>query len=228
MCLPLPLSIDDSLLTTAGAFPQPPHQVPVLAGFHFSSRLFRLLGAVLTAHRQVISTALNPATDPFPMLALAPMQMQIRPSQQFFDELERILSDLPGPLQLVNPTGFSAAPLGGAHVNGGSAVGAGAGGPGGPGTGGPSGMNSGANTTPSGMSSGTGGSQHADPGPGGKPEPAYATCRANLLVTQAMVRFAIRQYAKAIGEEEGNEARGWAEKDVLSLLERSVVNQISS
>lgn len=35
-----------------------------------------------------------------------------------------------------------------------------------------------------------------------------------------MVRFAIRQYAKAIGEEDGaSGGRQWAEKDVLQLLE---------
>lgn len=198
LCLPLPLSIDDSLLTTAGAFPQPPHQIPVLAGFHFTSRLFRLLGAVLTAHRQVVSSSLHPSGDPFPMLALPPMPMQFRPSQHFFDELDRILTDLPGPLQLVNPTTASQSSSGG-------------------------GLGTGQNSTPSGMSSGTG-SQHDA---GGKPEPAYGTCRANLLVTQAMVRFAIRQYGKAIGEEEGVEGRDWAEKDVLSLLERCVLPRVT-
>lgn len=171
ICVPLPLSIDDSLLTTAGSFPQPPHTVPVLAGFHFNVRLFRLLGALLTAHRIVTSAASPLTPDPYSNLNLPPLPVTIRPASIYLDELDRLLNDLPGPLQLVNPR---------------------------------------LNNTPS----------TANGSEGGKGDPAFATCRANLLVTQAMVRFAIRQYAKAVGEEESLESgREWAERDVLSLLE---------
>ncbi|GFZ46063.1 hypothetical protein JCM24511_04309 [Saitozyma sp. JCM 24511] len=182
LCLPLPMAIDDALLTTAGAFPQPAHTTPVLAGFHFGVRLFRLLGVILTSHRNLSASWLNPATDPFPMLNLSPMPVQIRPSQQFFDELERIIADLPGPLQLANPTG-----------NG-------------------SNHPSSKSTPPTIIPSGGETAAAKDLG--------FAICRANLLVNQAMVRFAIRQYARAVGEEEGQDGgKEWAERDVLSLLE---------
>jgi hypothetical protein len=160
--IPLPLAIDDNLLTSAGAFPQPPHSVPILAGFHFATRLFRLLGAVLTAHRQLLS----PHPDG---IHLPQLQNHHRPAGHFLEQLERILIELPGPLQLMNPidgTPTSQAQRG--IVNG---------------------------------------------------EAAFSICRANLLVSQAMVRFAIRQYARAVGEEDGVEEKAWAERDVLGLLE---------
>jgi hypothetical protein len=90
-----------------------------------------------------------------------------RPAGQFLDELERILADLPGPLQLMNP--FDGTPKSEAQRE--------------------------------------------------KGETAFGICRANLLVSQAMVRFAIRQYARAVGEEDGVEEKAWAERDVLGLLE---------
>lgn len=158
--IPLPLAIDDNLLTSAGAFPQPPHSVPVLAGFHYATRLFRLLGAVLTAHRQLLA----PPIDGIHLPSIPPMH---RPAGQFLDELERILADLPGPLQLMNP--FDGTPKSEAQRE--------------------------------------------------KGETAFGICRANLLVSQAMVRFAIRQYARAVGEEDGVEEKAWAERDVLGLLE---------
>jgi hypothetical protein len=95
-----------------------------------------------------------------------------RPARQFLEELERILADLPPPLQLFNPMG---------------------------------------EPTPNGSLDGELNAKDAA---------AFGTCRANLLVTQALVRFAVRQYAKAIGEPDAGEpGREWAEKDVLGLLE---------
>ena len=166
------MSLDDNLLTPSGAFPQPHGTTPVLAGFHFNTLLLRLLGQVLTAHRTIVSSSYNPATDPFPMLTLPPYIMSpARPSRHFLDGLDKILADLPPPLQLYNagvPT-----PNGTLH-------------------------------------------NEADQKDGA----AFAICRANLLVTQALVRFAIRQYAKAIGEPDAGEPeKDWAEKDVLGLLE---------
>ena len=50
---------------------------------------------------------------------------------------------------------------------------------------------------------------------------AFASCRANLLITQAMARFTIRKYAKAIGESDvEGDCKDWSEKDVLGMLER--------
>jgi hypothetical protein len=152
------MAIDDNLLTSAGAFPQPPHTVPILAGFHHATRLFRLLGAVLTAHRQ-----------PPDGLHLPHFQTHHRPASQFLDQLEHFLIDLPGPLQLINPMdGTPTSQAQREKVNG---------------------------------------------------ETAFSICRANILVSQAMVRFAIRQYARAVGEEDGVEEKAWAERDVLGLLE---------
>lgn len=185
LCLPLPLAIDDSLLTTAGAFPQPANTVPVLAGFHFNCRLYRLLGVILTAHRNMTASSLHP-NDPYPMLNLPHMPMNIRPSRDFMEELERIIGDLPGPLRLVNPTS------------------------------GTPGSSSNTDMPPP----RTGRDSAAVPTEAMSRESGFATCRANIVVSQAMVRFAIRQYAKAIGEEDGaSGGRQWAEKDVLQLLE---------
>ena len=177
LCIPLPLSLDDNLLTPSGAFPQSPGIIPVLAGFHFNSRLLRLLGAVMTTHRAFAASWHDPNLDPFPVLALPPSpHTWVRPAHHFFDELERILAELPGPLQLVNPSGGE--------------------------------------PTSNGRTS-----TQED----GKDGQAFATCRANLLITQALVRFAIRLYGKAVGEPDaGDPGRDWAEKDVLSLLESYV------
>ena len=197
LCLPLPLAIDDNLLTTAGAFPQPAQTVPVLAGFHFNCRLYRLLGVILTTHRNMTAASAHP-NDPYPMLNLPPAPVHIRPSREFMEELERILADLPGPLRLVNPTSST-----------------------------PGNTNSGDMAPPRGTGyrdrdrdrDGTSNSG-AMPSEAVSRESGFATCRANIVVSQAMVRFAIRQYAKAIGEEDGaSGGREWAEKDVLQLLE---------
>lgn len=156
------MAIDDNLLTSAGAFPQPPHSVPILAGFHHATRLFRLLGAVLTAHRQLLA----PPPDG---LHLPQFHLHHRPASHFLDQLEHVLIDLPGPLQLINPMdGTPTSQAQREKVNG---------------------------------------------------ETAFSICRANILVSQAMVRFAIRQYARAVGEEDGVEEKAWAERDVLGLLE---------
>lgn len=172
ICLPSPLSIDDNLLTPSGAFPQPAGTTPVMAGFHYNTRLFRLLGALLTSYKEVTAISAD-ANDPYPILHLphyAPPRP--RPARQFLEELERILTELPGPLQLFNPLG---------------------------------------EPTPN-------GSMDGDQNP--RDSAAFGTCRANLLVTQALVRFAVRQYAKAIGEPDaGDPGKDWAEKDVLGLLE---------
>lgn len=172
--LPLPLAIDDALLTAAGAFPQPSHITPLLAGFHFNCQLFRLLGAVQTAQRELPSQSTSTALES--ILQLPPIPIHIRPSCDFMDALNRIIYNLPGALQLINPT-----------------------------------------TTPSTANEGDAGGISLG---GADRDSGFATCRANLLVSQAMVRFSIRQYARAAGEMETDpEARDWAERDVLHLLE---------
>ena len=173
LCLPLPMSLDDNLITPSGAFPQPASITPVTSGFHYNTRLFRLLGEITTLYKLITSTS-NSSTNPFPILHLPPMlPTHPRPVRHFYDELERILSELPGPLQLFNPVGGEPTPNGSNRED-----------------------------APS------------------KDSAAFAICRANLLVTQALVRFAIRQYAKASGEPDAGEpGREWAEKDVLGLLE---------
>lgn len=170
LCIPLPMAIDDALLTAAGAFPQAAHTTPLLAGFHFNCRLYRLLGAVQTAHRNLISSSSNPLTDPFPVLQLPQLPVPLRPSKDFMDALDRMIADLPGPLQLIGPMSPPTTAVAGGYAA-------------------------------------------ADAKDSG-----FATCRANLLISQAMVRFAIRQYARAAGEMEA-EGKNWAETDVLQLLE---------
>ena len=178
--LPLPLAIDDELLTSSGCFPQPPEKTSILAGFHFNSRLFRLLSTILTALRSHTSTSRNPELDPYKILHLPVSHYWIRPASHFYDELDRLLLDLPPHLQLANPQ-IDPAPA----------------------------------------------PEEAKPGTIEQlqigRQAAYDTCRANILITQAMTRFAIRQYAVLLGEEDMQARVGdWAERDVLSLLQQWV------
>jgi hypothetical protein len=213
--------LDDTLLTPSGTFPQPANTTPILAGFYHNARLFRLLGEVLTCHKSLPPTKEEDETLTYTHLNLrrtSPGAEGRRDSREFFDELERILEDLPGPLRLI---GVDRAGQVDDQVEG----------------------------------HGGGGKKIGD----SSDEAGFATCRANLLVTQAMVRFAIRRYARAAGEREledgmdgdgsegeegdidgeggddeahairkrdtgrgrgrGRVGRGWAEKDVLGLLE---------
>lgn len=194
--LPYPLSIDDNLLTTAGAFPQPPNQIPILAGFHQVSKLFRLLSAILTAHR----TLADSSAGFFPNLAGLTIISQRPNPRSFADELEKMLADVPGPLRLLDPTpGNGLASLTTSPYET------------------PSGLNPQASRPPANKP------VNGNVAPGGMSASAtdnvFATCRANLLVTQALVRFAIHQYAKLVGETETDEHSDWAARDVLSLLE---------
>lgn len=97
----------------------------------------------------------------------------IRPTSHFRNALQRILDNLPPPLQLASPLD---PPLGGKR-----------------------------NEPPRLRHHGIG---------------VFETCKANLLVSQAMVRFAIRQYAVAVGEREDElNDKAWVKKYVLSMLE---------
>ena len=122
------LQVDDNLITTAGAFQQPPGKTPLLCGFMHVTRIFRLLSQVLRlvrarAHGQPIPED-QPDTSPDP--------------RELIKSLQMLLDDLPPPLRL-NPEQVDPRDL--------------------------------ANTY------------------------AFDTCKANILVTQVLVRFAIYQYA---------------------------------
>nr|XP_031857878.1 uncharacterized protein CI109_006750 [Kwoniella shandongensis]KAA5524950.1 hypothetical protein CI109_006750 [Kwoniella shandongensis] len=166
--VPLPSAIDDNLITASGAFPQPPGVCSVLCGFHFVSRIFGLLGAVLTAHRSLSPQEASVQPDSSLLPAL---WVPTRPACQFRAALQRILDDLPHELRLI----------GSAHT-----------------------------------------SSSRDRSESQRGNGVYETCKANLLVSQAMVRFAIRQYAAAIGERDDEsemEDKDWVEKHVLSTLQ---------
>lgn len=207
--------MDDNLITASGAFPQAPHITSILAGFHYASRLFHLLGAVLTAQHSLPSAPSldrGPGTENPAVLGLPPLQAPVRPATQFQDALESILGDLPDPLRLTLDGWSRAAGAGGAGPGG---AGAGVGGEG----------SSAMQSTSSGSGTVAGASRPADKGPGGQgPQAtAFEICKANLLVSQAMVRFAIQQYAVAIGEDwDDLHGQEWTEKNVLNMLERCV------
>jgi hypothetical protein len=137
MGVPYPIAVDDEFLTRAGAFPQPEH-TSTLAGFHHVSRIFHLLGVVLSASRARRNTAASPEIAD--LLSLP----RYAPSAAYTAALDGILATLPPELEL-----------------------------------------------------------RAD-APGD--EPAFAICRVNILITQAMVRQAIMAYAGALGEDTAGHA----------------------
>lgn len=175
------MAIDDNLLTPAGAFTPSSSAVPLLSGFHFVTRLFCLLGEILTANRRAGDPNRVEGMMPWspPLSQLPSFENPARPAQHFLDELERILTVLPGPLQLANPTSTGPTPNSSSSLS----------------------------------------------DPTLREAQAFAICRANILITQAMVRFSIRQYARAVGQSDpsssfdGISERAWVERDVLSLLE---------
>ncbi|WVQ96940.1 hypothetical protein IAU59_004049 [Kwoniella sp. CBS 9459] len=174
--IPLPSAIDDNLITASGAFPQTPGVPSVLCGFHHVSRIFRLLGSVLTAHRSVTITA--DSSDLLP-----PILTPVRPALQFRDALRHILADLPPPLRLTSSTDDSTSVF---HDTDRDRQ-----------------------------------SQHMNS--------TFETCKANLLVSQAMVRFAIRQYAAAVEEREDDlEDKAWVEKHVLGMLKPMLSDSLAA
>lgn len=96
MQVPYPLAVDDEYLTKAGSFPQPEGKTSALAGFHYVSRIFHVLGVVLSslrAHR----TARHGETTAVGNLLSLPAYA---PSSHFLQALDCILADLPPELQL--------------------------------------------------------------------------------------------------------------------------------
>ena len=127
------LEVDDSLITAAGSFQQPPGKTPMLSGFVHVTRIFRLLSQVLRlvrarAHGQ-------PITDDRPDASPDPREL--------IKSLQSLLDDLPPPLRLQ--------------------------------------------------------SEGLDPRDSAERN-AFDTCRANILVTQVLVRFAIYQYATLMSQ----------------------------
>jgi hypothetical protein len=47
-----PLKVEDSYITALGSFPQPAGQLPIIAGFIYVTRVFRILSRILTLHRR--------------------------------------------------------------------------------------------------------------------------------------------------------------------------------
>ncbi|WVQ69634.1 uncharacterized protein L199_007854 [Kwoniella botswanensis] len=171
LSIPLPTTIDDNLITASGAFPQPPGACSVLSGFHHVSRIFHLLGSILTAHRSLSALDRSVQSD---LSLLPPLAATPRPASDFQTALQQILADLPYPLQL----------------------------------------NSSMNSQPLGQMDNT-----SDRPPQHSSD-IFETCRANLLVSQALVRYAIQRYAVAVGDREDEaDDKIWVEKHVLSMLE---------
>lgn len=166
----MPLAVDDELITRAGAFSQPAHTTSVLSGFHFVTRLFSLLGAVLTAYRTL--TAIKSPDELTPSAPLlAPQAMA--PSAHFQDMLEHILESMPEEL--------------------------------------------GVGVRERDRRESTGGARQGGDGRAGSD--AFAICRANLLVTQALARVAIQQYAVARGEDESAYDSVSTQKHLVDMLD---------
>ena len=84
------LQVDDNLITTAGAFQQPPGKTPLLCGFIHVTRIFRLLSQVL---RLVRSRAHGQPTPEG--------QVDTTPDpRELIKSLQMLLDDLPPPLRL--------------------------------------------------------------------------------------------------------------------------------
>lgn len=157
MQVPYALAVDDEFITKLGAFPQPAGRTSALAGFQFVSRIFHLLGVVLSA--------LRARRNPHPNAELADLLSLPRYvlSSRYTQVLDDILADLPPELQLKverNPR----------------------------------------------------------PGQGSEEHTAFEICRVNILITQAMTRQAIQQYAQALGEEDA-ELHPSPRKLVIDMLE---------
>lgn len=156
MQVPYASAVDDEYITKIGAFSQPVGRTSILAGFHYVSRIFHLLGVVLSAQRS--QRARHP-NDAIADLLSLPLYV---PSAQYTHALDDILADLPPELQL-----------------------------------------------------------RVEPGGGGgrsEEHTAFAICRVNILITQAMTRQAIQQYAAALGEEDAG-LHTSPRKLVIDLLE---------
>ncbi|GMK59762.1 hypothetical protein CspeluHIS016_0803680 [Cutaneotrichosporon spelunceum] len=93
--VPYPLALDDAYLTCAGAFPQP-DKTSALAGFHFVTRIFHLLGVVLSALRSLRARRSPPDPEISELLSLP----RYAPSAAYSAALDGILAALPRELEL--------------------------------------------------------------------------------------------------------------------------------
>jgi hypothetical protein len=126
------LECDDSLITAAGAFPQPANKTPILSGFIHVTRIFRLLSRVL---RYVRAKAKAEGRDG---IQSERGYERFPDPRSLIESLQALLDGLPAPLRLQSQS-----------------------------------------------------TEHRS-----KAEAqAFDTCKANILVSQVLVRFAIYQYA---------------------------------
>lgn len=126
------LECDDSLITAAGAFPQPAGKTPILSGFIHVTRIFRLLSRVL---RYVRAKAKAEGRDG---IQSERGYERFPDPRSLIESLQALLDGLPAPLRLQSKS-----------------------------------------------------TEHRS-----KAEAqAFDTCKANILVSQVLVRFAIYQYA---------------------------------
>lgn len=130
------LECDDSLITAAGAFPQPAGKTPILSGFIHVTRIFRLLSRVLRYVRAKAKS--NAREDGDDGMTTDRGYERFPDPRVLIESLQALLDDLPVPLRLQSHN-----------------------------------------------------TEHRS-----KAEAqAFDTCKANILVSQVLVRFAIYQYA---------------------------------
>ncbi|KAJ9123730.1 hypothetical protein QFC24_003504 [Naganishia onofrii] len=130
------LECDDSLITAAGAFPQPAGKTPILSGFIHVTRIFRLLSRVLRYVRAKAKS--NAREDGDDGMTTDRGNERFPDPRVLIESLQALLDDLPVPLRLQSHN-----------------------------------------------------TEHRS-----KAEAqAFDTCKANILVSQVLVRFAIYQYA---------------------------------
>lgn len=126
------LECDDSLITAAGAFPQPANKTPILSGFIHVTRIFRLLSRVLRCVRA------KAKADGRDGISSERGYERFPDPRSLIESLQALLDGLPAPLRLQSKS-----------------------------------------------------TEHRS-----KAEAqAFDTCKANILVSQVLVRFAIYQYA---------------------------------
>lgn len=182
IAVPLPAIVDDNHISASGSMPAN-ESAPLLSGFHFNARLFRIIGDIHTAKRDLKGIPTIQSRLPVGIGAF-----HLPPPQHFLNQLDHFIWDLPPRLRPVSvmPTQDS--------------------------------LDLSAQDVPSPQVEE--GNREDDHG--------FATCRTNLLVTLALTRYMVRQYALLLGKDELNSREAnahWAEDHIISLLKRLVGSQ---
>lgn len=179
--IPLPAIVDDNFIATAGSVPPiATSPTPLLAGFHFNARLFRIMGDIHTAKRDLKGISMIQNRLPVGIGAF-----HLPPPQHFLNQLDQFVWDLPPRLRALAVM--------------------------------PSEDTLPQDVEPLLPPDSEEGSRADDHG--------FATCRTNLLVTLALTRYMVRQYALLLGKEEFSSKETnthWAEDHIISLLKRWV------